>query len=72
MSFVHEFNRLPIAALHDASLNASEEAVRRALSNPQPGLADFADDFVIAWSAAEAGKRPEIWRLVKRLEGTRV
>lgn len=37
-----------------------------------PGLADFADDFVIAWSAAEAGKRPEIWRLVKRLEGTRV
>jgi DNA-binding transcriptional LysR family regulator len=34
-----------------------------------PGLAGFADDFVIAWSAAEADKRPEIGRLVKRLGG---
>ena len=34
-----------------------------------PGLAGFADDFVIAWSAAEAEKRPEIGRLVKRLGG---
>jgi 2-iminoacetate synthase len=42
MSFVEEFNSLPLAHLHDASMNASEEAVRRVLSNPQPGLADFA------------------------------
>lgn len=37
-----------------------------------PGLAGFADDFVIAWSAAEAAKRPEIGRLVKRLGGKQV
>lgn len=30
-------------------------------------LADFSDDFVIAWSAVEAGKRPEIATLAKRL-----
>lgn len=34
------------------------------------GLAGYADDFVIAWSAAEAVKRPEIGRLVKRLGGS--
>jgi DNA-binding transcriptional LysR family regulator len=32
-----------------------------------PGLAEMVDDFVIAWSAAEAVKRPEIGQLVKRL-----
>ena len=42
MSFVEEFNRLPLANLHDVSLNASEEAARRILSHPQPGLAEFA------------------------------
>jgi DNA-binding transcriptional LysR family regulator len=36
-----------------------------------PGLAGFSDEFVIAWSAAEAGKRPEIGRLAKRLVGSR-
>lgn len=36
-----------------------------------PGLAGYSDEFVIAWSAAEAGKRPEIGRLVKRLVGSR-
>jgi len=36
-----------------------------------PGLAEYADDFVIAWSTAEAEKRPEIGRLVKRLAGGR-
>jgi hypothetical protein len=34
-----------------------------------PGLPGFAEDFVIAWSAAEADKRPEIGCLVKRLGG---
>lgn len=34
-----------------------------------PGLAGFAEDFVLAWSAAEAEKRPEIGRLAKRLGG---
>jgi DNA-binding transcriptional LysR family regulator len=34
-----------------------------------PGLTGFLDEFVIAWSAAEAGKRPEIGRLAKRLGG---
>ena len=34
-----------------------------------PGLAEFADDFVIAWFATEAAKRPELERLVKRLGG---
>ena len=34
-----------------------------------PGLAEYVDDFVFAWSAAEAEKRPEIERLVKRMEG---
>ena len=33
------------------------------------GDPEFSDDFVIAWSAAEAEKRPEIGRLVKRLRG---
>ena len=35
----------------------------------QAGLAGFSDGFVIAWSASEAGKRPEIGRLAKRLVG---
>lgn len=30
-----------------------------------PGLAGFSDEFAFAWSAAEAGKRPEIGRLAK-------
>jgi len=34
-----------------------------------PDLARFSDDFVIAWSASEAAKRPEIARLAKRLGG---
>jgi DNA-binding transcriptional LysR family regulator len=34
-----------------------------------PGLAGFSDEFVIAWSAAEAAKRPEMGRLAKRLGG---
>ncbi|MBC7979241.1 MAG: LysR family transcriptional regulator [Armatimonadetes bacterium] len=34
-----------------------------------PGLSEYTDDYVIAWSAAEAGKRPEIARLAKRLGG---
>ena len=36
-----------------------------------PGLAEFADEFVIARSAAEAAKRPEFGCLVKRLAGGR-
>ncbi len=35
-----------------------------------PGLSEYTDDYVIAWSAAEAGKRPEIARLAKRLGGS--
>ncbi len=34
-----------------------------------PGLGGFADEFVVAWSAAEAGKRDEIACLVRRLGG---
>jgi DNA-binding transcriptional LysR family regulator len=34
-----------------------------------PGLTGFSDDFVIAWSATEAEKRPEIARLAKQLRG---
>lgn len=34
-----------------------------------PGLNDFSDEYVIAWSATGAGKRPEIARLAKRLAG---
>ena len=34
-----------------------------------PDLAGFSDDFVIAWSATEAEKRPEIARLAKQLRG---
>lgn len=34
-----------------------------------PGLDEFSDEYVIAWSAAEAEKRPEIRSLVKRLGG---
>ena len=34
-----------------------------------PGLDEYSDEYVIAWSAAEAEKRPEIGRLVKRLGG---
>lgn len=34
-----------------------------------PGLSDYSDEFVIAWSSAEAEKRPEIQRLVKCLGG---
>ena len=37
-----------------------------------PGLAEFADDFVIAWSVGEAAKRPEIGQLVKRLRGKQI
>lgn len=35
-----------------------------------PGMNGFLDEYVIAWSAAEAGKRPEIARMVKRLGGS--
>jgi len=35
-----------------------------------PGLSEFSDEYVIAWSAAEADKRPEVARLVKRLSGS--
>jgi hypothetical protein len=31
------------------------------------GLAEYADEFVIAWSEAEAEKRPELALLLKRL-----
>jgi DNA-binding transcriptional LysR family regulator len=34
-----------------------------------PDLTGFSDDFVIAWSATEAEKRPEITRLAKQLRG---
>lgn len=34
-----------------------------------PDLAGFSDDFVIAWSAVEAEKRPEIARLAKQIRG---
>jgi len=34
-----------------------------------PDLAEFSDDFVIAWSAIETGKRPEIARLATLLRG---
>lgn len=34
-----------------------------------PGLGDFSDEYVIAWSAAEAVKRPEVARLAKKLAG---
>lgn len=34
-----------------------------------PGLHEFSDEYVIAWSAVRAEKRPEIARLVKRVVG---
>jgi hypothetical protein len=34
-----------------------------------PGLAGSSDKFVVAWSSAAAGKRPELGRLAKRLGG---
>jgi DNA-binding transcriptional LysR family regulator len=36
---------------------------------PLPDLVGFSDDFVVAWSATEAEKRPEIARLAKLLRG---
>jgi DNA-binding transcriptional LysR family regulator len=36
---------------------------------PLPQLSDYADQYVIAWSASEAEKRPELQRLVKFLKG---
>ena len=42
MSFVAEFNSLPLAALVRRSQTADMSAVREALARPQPTLADFA------------------------------
>ncbi len=42
MSFVTEFNQLPLDALVHRSENASDEAVIRALQGTSPSLADFA------------------------------
>ena len=36
---------------------------------PLAGLAEYTDEYVIAWSAKEADKRPEIGRLARRLRG---
>ncbi len=36
---------------------------------PLAGLEDYSDDYVIAWSPAEAAKRPEIGQLAKHLGG---
>ncbi len=36
---------------------------------PLAGLKDYFDDYVIAWSPAEADKRPEIGQLAKHLAG---
>ena len=42
MSFVNEFNTLPLAALVERSLNASTEAVRASMGKAEPSLNDFA------------------------------
>lgn len=42
MSFVEEFNRLPLAALLRRAREAGTAEVQRALAQPAPGLADFA------------------------------
>jgi hypothetical protein len=34
---------------------------------PLTGLADYTDDFVIAWSGADVEKRPELLRLLEKL-----
>ncbi|HYT60282.1 MAG TPA: 2-iminoacetate synthase ThiH [Haliangiales bacterium] len=43
MSFVAEFNRLPLEPLLRRSLSATTPPVREALANPRPSLAEFAD-----------------------------
>jgi len=43
VSFVHEFNALPLAALEERSLEASPESVRASLGAARPSLADFAN-----------------------------
>ena len=42
MSFVKEFNTLPLAALLQRSLNASTEAARSSLGKAEVSLNDFA------------------------------
>src|SRR6266511_3579109 len=43
MSFVAEFNGLPLEPLLRRSLSATTPPVREALANPRPSLAEFAD-----------------------------
>src|SRR6266545_7037490 len=43
MSFVAEFNALPLATLVKRSLSASPTTVLEALAKPRPSLADFAE-----------------------------
>lgn len=51
MSFVSEFNALPLAALVKRSLATTTAAAREAIANPTPALADFAA--LISPAAAE-------------------
>ena len=51
MSFVTEFNALPLAALLECSLTASTAAARASLDKPELSLSDFAH--LISPAAAE-------------------
>jgi 2-iminoacetate synthase len=53
MSFVREFDSLPLAALVERSLLADSAAVRESLDKPAPGLEDFAR--LISPAAGEPG-----------------
>lgn len=43
MSFVAQFNQLPLPALVERARRTSLSAVRQSLARPQPGLAEFSD-----------------------------
>ncbi len=38
---------------------------------PLTGLGDYVDEFVIAWSASDVGKRPELGKVLTKLGGSR-
>ncbi|MFM8358879.1 MAG: 2-iminoacetate synthase ThiH, partial [Verrucomicrobiota bacterium] len=54
MSFVAEFNALPLPSLLDRARHAGRAAVDSALNHPRPGLPEFA-----AWLSPAAGERLE-------------
>ncbi|HAV61460.1 MAG TPA: 2-iminoacetate synthase ThiH [Verrucomicrobiales bacterium] len=58
MTFVNQFNALPLAALHQQSLDTSEAAVGEALRRGAPTLGDFARLI----SPAAAGRLEELCR----------